>query len=106
MRNLIYLAFILLVFGNSCTSGSKEITDNTVEASYLKPYSENPKYWEYKGQPVLLLGGSKNDNLFQSQNLKEHLDELFEVGGNYIRNTMSCRNTNSVWILIFMKSVD
>lgn len=97
MKNLVYLAFILLVFGNSCTSGHKDIADNTMKTSYLQPYSENPRYWEYKGQPVLLLGGSKNDNLFQSQNLKEHLDELHEAGGNYIRNTMSSRDSGDVW---------
>ena len=68
-----------------------------MKTSYLQPYSENPRYWEYKGQPVLLLGGSKNDNLFQSQNLTEHLDELHEAGGNYIRNTMSSRDSGDVW---------
>ena len=97
MKNLIYLAFILLVLCNSCTSGHKDIADNTMKKSYLKPYSENPRYWEYKGQPVLLLGGSKNDNLFQIQNLEEHLNELHTVGGNYIRNTMSSRDSGDVW---------
>ena len=28
-------------------------------------YKENPRYWQYKGRPVLLLGGSVEDNLFQ-----------------------------------------
>ena len=28
----------------------------------IKPYTENPKYWQYKGEPVLLLGGSKTDH--------------------------------------------
>ena len=27
----------------------------------------NPAYWEYGGRPVLLLGGSIDDNLFQIQ---------------------------------------
>jgi hypothetical protein len=43
------------------------------------------------GQPVLLLGGSKDDNLFQIPDLKEHLDEMVAVGANTIRNTMSDR---------------
>jgi hypothetical protein len=57
----------------------------------IKPYAKNPRYWQYKGTPVLLLGGSKDDNLFQIPDLKEHLDELVKAGGNYIRNTMSSR---------------
>jgi len=28
-------------------------------------YKENPRYWQYKGKPVLLLGGTDDDNLFQ-----------------------------------------
>jgi hypothetical protein len=23
----------------------------------IKPYKVNPRYWQYKGQPVMLLGG-------------------------------------------------
>lgn len=57
----------------------------------IRPYHENPRYWEYKGEPVLLLGGTKDDNLFQIPDLKEQLDLLASVGGNYIRNTMSDR---------------
>jgi len=43
------------------------------------------------GQPVLLVGGSKDDSLFQIPDLEAHLDELAEVGGNFVRNTMSDR---------------
>jgi len=97
MKNLLYFVFIIVVSAFSCTSGHKDKADNTSGKSYIKPCSQNQKYWEYKGQPTLLLGGSKNDNLFQSQNLKEHLDELQEAGGNYIRNTMSSRDSGDVW---------
>ncbi|EPR68416.1 hypothetical protein ADICYQ_2511 [Cyclobacterium qasimii M12-11B] len=58
----------------------------------IQPWSENPGYWEYKGEPVLLLGASDNDNLFQLPHLKSHLDSLSQVGGNYVRNTMSDRD--------------
>ncbi len=58
----------------------------------IRPYEKNPRYWQFKGQPVLLLGGSKDDNLFQIPDLKAHLDEMKAVGANYIRNTMSDRN--------------
>ena len=62
------------------------------EAQQIRPWSENPAYWQYKGKPVLLLGGTENDNLFQNSNLKSHLDSLEAIGGNYIRNTMSDRD--------------
>ena len=52
---------------------------------------ENPRYWRYKGDPVLLLGGSKTDHIFLLDDLKAHLDEIRDAGGNYVRNTMSQR---------------
>ncbi len=57
----------------------------------IQPYSSNRFYWQYKGQPVLLLGGSKTDHIFLAEGLKEHLDEMAAVGANYVRNTMSQR---------------
>ena len=59
--------------------------------------SEYPQYWEYNGRPVMLLGGSVEDNLFQIPGLEAHLDLLASVGGNYIRNTMSSRDPGNVW---------
>ena len=56
-----------------------------------------PGYWEYGGSPVLLLGGSVEDNLFQIPDLEAHLDLLKSVGGNYVRNTMSARDDGNVW---------
>jgi hypothetical protein len=61
------------------------------DSGRIRPYSKNPRYWQYEGQPVLLLGGSRDDNLFQIPNLKAHLDALRSAGGNVIRNTMSDR---------------
>ncbi|NLH15990.1 MAG: hypothetical protein GX455_05375 [Phycisphaerae bacterium] len=58
---------------------------------------QNPRYWQYKGKPVVLIGGSVEDNLFQIPNLKEHLDLLQSVGGNYVRNSMSSRDPGNVW---------
>jgi len=31
----------------------------------IEVYKQNPAYWQYKGKPVLLIGGTKDDNLFQ-----------------------------------------
>lgn len=55
------------------------------------------QYWEYNGEPVLLLGGSDEDNLFQLPQLEGQLDILASVGGNYVRNTMSSRDSGNVW---------
>jgi len=63
----------------------------------IEIYRPNPSYWQYDGKPVLLLGGSKEDNLFQIPDLKEHLDLLKSVGGNYVRNTMSSRDEGNLW---------
>ena len=60
-------------------------------------YRPNPAYWQYDSKPVLLLGGSVDDNLFQIPQLKAHLDLLRSVGGNYVRNTMSSRDEGNVW---------
>ncbi len=63
----------------------------------IEIYKPNPAYWQYKGGPILLLGGSKDDNLFQIPDLQKHLDLLKAVGGNYVRNTMSNRDEGNVW---------
>lgn len=63
------------------------------EEPALRPWAENAWYWSYHGQPVLLLGGSDDDNLFQwpEEKLIPQLDRLVAAGGNVIRNTMSDR---------------
>lgn len=86
IRLIVAFAFIVLTLGRAPL--------NALEDRYperIKPYGKNPRYWQYKGKPILLLGGTKDDNLFQIPNLKQHLDELVRAGGNYIRNTMSVR---------------
>lgn len=58
-----------------------------------------PRYWNLNGHPVLLLGGSREDNLFQVPDIEEQLDLLHAAGGNYIRCTMSSRDEGDVWPL-------
>lgn len=60
-------------------------------------YPQNPSYWQINSQPVLLLGGSVEDNLFQSSDLANQLDLLQQAGGNYVRNTMSSRDEGNLW---------
>jgi hypothetical protein len=67
------------------------------EDGRIRPYAENPFYWQYAGRPVLLLGGSVEDNLFQIPDIEDHLDLLASVGGNYVRCTMSSRDPGNVW---------
>ena len=69
-----------------------EMTDGIIQVS-----DTHPQYWKYSGENVLLLGGSVEDNLFQIDNLVEHLDLLKSVGGNYVRNTMSSRDVGNLW---------
>ena len=65
--------------------------------SGIAPYSENPSYWMYNGNPLLLLGGSSEDNLFQIEDLEEEIRTIINCGGNYVRNTLSSRDSGNVW---------
>ncbi|HOD84414.1 MAG TPA: hypothetical protein PKG77_23580, partial [Phycisphaerae bacterium] len=75
-------------------------------ADRIQPWKDNPRYWQYKGKPVLLIGGTKDDNLFQLPDLKQHLDELRAAGGNYIRNTMSDRPDKGFELYPFARRQD
>jgi hypothetical protein len=67
------------------------------DSDRIQPYARNPFYWQLHGTPVLLLGGSREDNLFQIADIEAHLDLLASVGGNYVRCTMSSRDEGDVW---------
>jgi len=82
------------------------MTDPSAADDRIQPYPENPRYWQYKGKPTLLLGGTVDDNLIQIPNLETHLDLLQSVGGNYIRNTMSDRLDNGYEIKAFAQNAD
>ena len=78
------------------------------EPPALRPWPANPWYWSLNGQPVLLLGGSDDDNLFQwsEQKLIAQLDRLAAAGGNYIRNTMSDRRIEGFEIYPYARRPD
>ena len=65
----------------------------------IRPYSKNPWYWEYKGDPIMLIGASDRDNLWQwtGKVLTDQLDRMKAAGGNYVRNTMSDRNEGDTY---------
>jgi len=73
------------------------VEKSDVERDRIKPYEKNRLYWQYKGQPVVLLGGTVEDNIFQIPDLEEHLRLLASVGGNYARCTLSSRDEGNVW---------
>lgn len=72
----------------------------------IQPSAEHPRYWQYEGTPVVLIGGSKQDNLFQIPDLKAHLDRLVSVGGNYVRNTLSGRPDEGYEVRAFAQRPD
>ncbi len=72
----------------------------------IRPWTKNPRYWQYEGKPLLLLGGSKDDSLFQLPDLARHLDEIRACGGNYIRNTMSDRRDHGFEVYPHKKRPD
>ena len=73
---------------------AKEVVD--MEKNRIQIYKENPRYWQYKGEPILLIGGSVEDNLFQIPNLREHLELMKSVGGNYVRSTMGWNDEDNL----------
>ena len=89
MRNyLLILAIILSCLGPL-------VGQNGRNGIHIDP--SLPNYWHYDGKAVLLIGGSSEDNLFQIPNIEEELDLIHASGGNYIRCTMSSRDSGNVW---------
>ncbi|MFO7976384.1 MAG: hypothetical protein R6V12_17315 [Candidatus Hydrogenedentota bacterium] len=90
------LALSLLALA-ACPAYSEEAPKLGSNEDRIAPYTKNPRYWQYKRKPVMLIGGSNEDNLFQCEDVKEQLDLLASLGGNYVRNTMSSRDDGSTW---------
>ncbi|WP_194777528.1 hypothetical protein [Pararhodonellum marinum] len=92
LLKVIFVAVLLL--GTACEKSQVEDKQDKP----VQPFPENPFYWSYKGEPILLLGGTWQDNLFNHpEGLEGHLELLMSVGGNYVRNTMSHRNVGNVF---------
>ena len=99
MKNLRFLFLLIL----SILFLSFNLKTNAKKP--IQPWSGNPWYWEYNDKPLLLLGASSDDNLFQwpTKKLLSHLDSMKLVGANYVRNTMSDRNDRGFEIYPFKK---
>lgn len=89
LRPPIFFASVLIATGLATFDSHPALA----ESPSLKPWSANSWYWSIDDQPVLLLGGSDDDNLFQwpKDRLLAQLDRIADAGGNVIRNTMSDR---------------
>lgn len=82
------------------TTGCQRTENNQIQepALQIQPWTDNPRYWAWGGEePLLLLGASNNDNLFQSPDFPRQLETLAKAGGNFIRCTMSSRDSLDRW---------
>jgi hypothetical protein len=98
-----FKSFVLFLMLLTTGFAGIAFTSSGQDINSLKVYEENPMYWQYKGNPLLLIGGTVDDNLFQIENLEEHLNLLESVGGNYVRCTMSSRDKGNVKPFVFEK---
>ncbi|MFP4144100.1 MAG: DUF6298 domain-containing protein [Phycisphaeraceae bacterium] len=91
--SLCLAAILALTLQIGCAA-TPDAASGSYEQDRIQPSAENPRYWQYQGQTVLLLGASDDDNLFQwpEEKLIPQLDKLQAAGGNVIRNTMSDRD--------------
>jgi hypothetical protein len=98
MKNYIFVLLPILIFFVTCSN-------QKMEESRIQPWPENPWYWQFNGKPVLLLGASSDDNLFQwpQEMLLPHLDSMKAVDANYVRNTMSDRQDRGFELYPFVQ---
>ncbi len=98
MKCFIVLGLMGLIL-SGCQAAVKQEED-------IQPWPENSWYWQYKGEPVMLLGASSDDNLFQWPEaiLLPHLDSMKAAGANYVRNTMSDRIDRGFELYPFKKA--
>ena len=106
MLGPICLGALLVLSGSAFAQQTAKVTPVMPNEDRIRPYEGNPRYWQYRGEPVLLLGGTKDDSLFQIPDLEEHLDLLVSVGGNVIRNTMSDRKDHGFEVYPFKQLPD
>ena len=86
--------FFRYVFTGMATLLLLSTTLESSASARIEPYTGNPYYWQFENTPIILIGGSGHDSIFQwnQSDLLSHLDTLASVGGNYIRNTLNSRS--------------
>lgn len=100
MMNLCVLLVCVLELTPALATGASD--------DAIQPWTDNPFYWSYQGSPVVLLGASDDDNLFQwpAGDLITQLDRLAAAGGNVIRNTMSDRQDKGFEVYPYKRQED
>jgi len=70
----------------------------TRSESRVQPYAANPFYWQYQGEPVLLLGGSDDDDIhsWNAPELASQLDLLVANGGNFLRDVVTSSDVTNL----------
>ena len=93
-RRRLYQLGVTLVAAVTIGASAVTYCEAGNDQDRIQPYAKNRLYWQYREKPVLLLGGSDDDNLFQwtGKKLTVQLDLIKSVGGNCVRNTMSDRD--------------
>jgi hypothetical protein len=97
LRTTILFISVIVLQATTLTGQNENSSGDDFQG--IKPYAQNTWYWQYHSEPIILRGGSDDDNLFQwtGKELTDHLDLLASVGGNYLRNTMSDRDEGNVY---------
>lgn len=77
----------------------------SAKAMAIDPWHGNPWFWSHDSNPIMLIGGSDDDNLFQwpEDRLLDHLNRMQSVGANLVRNTMSDRRDQGFEIYPFLR---
>ncbi len=88
---LLITALSLIFSTISCNQSERDEATPANEHNRIQPYAESPFYWQYAGEPVMLLGASNYHNIFQRPDMVEELEMLETAGGNYVRNSMASR---------------
>ena len=101
------MSILILLFGSIVATNGQTQGGMVPLSGNLEPWQENPWYWSFNGAPILLVGGSDDDNLFQwpKEKLLTQLDKIKSAGGNFVRNTMSDRKDGGFEVYPFLKLI-
>jgi hypothetical protein len=74
MRTMMRFTPSIILLSNACVASNSASVSRSLAADGIadrgKTHAENPRYWPYKGQPVMLLGESKTDYICCSMTSK------------------------------------
>ncbi|MFP6766920.1 MAG: hypothetical protein VB859_02040, partial [Planctomycetaceae bacterium] len=104
-RSIVVTVAVTLALLGPTPPGHLSVRAANAGEPVLAPWKDNPWYWSFQSKPVMLLGGSDDDNLFQwpEKALIVQLDRLAGAGGNVIRNTMSDRKDKGFEVYPFKR---